>query len=113
MRKLVWPLIPNVPKTDTRNEAHYDLFAFAELSWEIATKVWLSRCSFHWIWSETLGSFSAETDIAINSRLDPMVLQSAQWKVSLAASPGVAMRTDEGMSIVPQRVLRAKVFITN
>ncbi|KAK0705346.1 hypothetical protein B0H67DRAFT_557968 [Lasiosphaeris hirsuta] len=111
LRKVIGPLIPNPPMVDGRTDAFYDLFSITEMAWELSAKLWLSRLSFSYVWNDTYAKFSMDSHTALNSSTDELVLQAKQHRVKLAVTPGITMRNDMGMNILPQQILKSGVLV--
>ncbi|KAK3344117.1 hypothetical protein B0T25DRAFT_584941 [Lasiosphaeria hispida] len=111
LRKVIGPLIPNPPMVDGRTDAFYDLFSITEMAWELSAKLWLSRLSFSYVWNDAGAKFSMDSHTALNSDVEELVLQAKQHRVKLAVTPGITMRNDMGMNILPQQILKSGVLI--
>ena len=110
LKNAVWALVPNDTKTEMREDAHFDLFSMIELSWELATKMFLSRADFTFSWPQVGEKYSVESHFPADMQREPSANEVRYWRVRLAVTPGVTMRTPEGMSIKPLRILRANVL---
>ncbi|KAK3683904.1 hypothetical protein B0T22DRAFT_443894 [Podospora appendiculata] len=112
VKAIVGPLLSNCqPKSTTMGDASYDLFSIVDSAWMLSGRLFNSRLSFQYSWGETCHKFSHELHEAIDTPEDPRLLQSKQMRLKLVAVPGVTMRNDQGMSILPKRLLKAKVLL--
>ncbi|KAK3320731.1 hypothetical protein B0T19DRAFT_487203 [Cercophora scortea] len=112
IKAIVGPLLSSSrPNSTVMSDASYDLFSIVDAAWMLSAKLFNSRLSFQYVWGETCIKFSQELHDAIETREDPRYLQAKQMRLKLVAVPGVTMRNDQGMSILPKRLLKAKVLL--
>ena len=110
LKTIVGPLMDG---SASRSDAGYDLHNIAATALQISANMFQSRLSFQFVWNDTCTKFTADSHIAKETAVDAVTLQMRQWRLKLVITPGVTIRDDRGMSIVPRRVLRSEVLVMN
>ncbi|KAK3314757.1 hypothetical protein B0H66DRAFT_627465 [Apodospora peruviana] len=132
-KQLAGPLIPAGVKTrDARpspGEVFYDLYDLVRAGWELSSRVWRSRLTFHFSWPEQQRSGAAGPAgmAVISSEIHEVVGRGAgdaggsvgervvrggegPTAIKLVVTPLVTMRDDSGLGIKTYQVTRAGVF---
>ncbi|KAL2134056.1 hypothetical protein VTI74DRAFT_1112 [Chaetomium olivicolor] len=111
LKKMVAPFLAKRKNANATNEAFYDLFAIAQSAWELSGKLFLSRLSFDYMWTDAGNRFSADAHEPLDGEMDRFSLQRDHWRVKLCATPAVTVRNDQGMTIEIKNILRAGVLV--
>jgi hypothetical protein len=96
-----------------KNAAGRELDAIAVEALETSANMFQSRLTFQFVFNDTCSKFAAESHVALNSQLNSMMLQIKQWRLMLVVTPGITLRSDQGMSILPKKVTKSEVLVMN
>jgi len=110
-KKMIGPVVYSEPKSQTLEDAFFDLYGIVDSFFDLAIEIVKSRLSFQFVWNDTCTKFTAENHNAVNSDLPPITIQLKQWRLKLVMTPGITMRNDQGMNITPRQVLKSDVLV--
>jgi hypothetical protein len=110
LKTIVGPLMD---LTASRHDAGFDLHNIASTAFQVSANMFQSRLNFQFVWNDTCSKFVAECHVAKDTNLDPSTLQTKQWRLKLVITPGITLRDDRGLNLVPKRVLRSEVLVMN
>jgi hypothetical protein len=103
---------PMVNPEVSRESAATGLNDITFIAFEQAANMATSRLHFGYVWNETCSKFSHESHVAMNPQgKDGMTLQLRHYRLMLVITPGITMRLDRGLNIVPKRVLKSTVMV--
>lgn len=82
------------------------------LSFETSANMFMSSLHFGFVWNDTCTKFSHESHVACNHYdMNGMELQIRQFRLMLVITPGITVRDDRGMNIIPRRVMKSQVLV--
>ncbi|SPQ20552.1 3c1c125b-bded-4642-9d05-df9f32c32def [Thermothielavioides terrestris] len=93
------------------NEAFFDLYTITTTAWELSAKLFRSRLTFQWTWTDVGVLFTADTQEPVDCPVDRLLLQHERWRVKLCATPAVTLRNDQGMTITIKNILKSGVLL--
>ena len=111
LKTMVAPFLPKRTSRNVTNEAFFDLFTITASAWELAIRLFQSRLSFQYLWSDAGTRFSAETHEPLDCRVSRLTLQYEHCRVMLAATPAVTVRNDQGLHIDTKNILKSGVLL--
>ena len=111
LKTMVAPFLPKRTSRNVTNEAFFDLFTITASAWELAIRLFQSRLTFQYLWSDAGTRFSVESHEPLDCRVSRLTLQYEQCRVMLAATPAVIVRNDQGLHIDTKNILKSGVLL--
>lgn len=113
LRSLIFPIIPNPPRSENHTNANHDLCAIVDRAFQTACNMAIMAVDWQFVWYRIGDKFvRTKHELAVIPQgHDAASIEDSQWRVKLVATPAVSVIECHGNSIIPKNLCKAKVFV--